>query len=56
MITKFVDCSLDDARPPLEEAIKKESCLVLVHTGAAPGSAREMMKAYKGHIVVEKRL
>ena len=42
----------DDA---LEEAIKKESCFVLVHTGVEPVSAREMMKAYKGQIVVEKR-
>ena len=35
--------------------IERESCFVLVHTGKKPLSAREIMSAYKGQVVVETR-
>jgi transposase len=38
-----------------EAAIAEQSCFVLVHTGEAPMTAREMMAAYKGQSVVETR-
>jgi transposase len=38
-----------------EAAIRRESCFVLVHTGQEPISARELLGAYKGQSVVEKR-
>lgn len=39
----------------MEAIVKRESCFVLVHTGTEPISARDMMSAYKGQVVVEKR-
>jgi transposase len=39
----------------MEAIIKRESCFVLVHTGTEPITARDLMAAYKGQVVVEKR-
>ena len=43
----------DDAN--MEAIIKRESCFVLVHTGTEPITPRDLMAAYKGQVVVEKR-
>jgi len=38
-----------------EQAIRDESCFVLVHSGKRPLTAREILEAYKGQAVVETR-
>ena len=38
-----------------EAVMSRESCFVLVHTGKEPISAADLLRAYKGQIVVETR-
>ena len=48
-----IEVEVDEGR--VEQAIRDESCFVLVHLGKEPVSARELLEVYKGQSVVETR-
>lgn len=48
-----VEVEVDEARA--EQAVRDESCFVLVHFGTEKISARELLEVYKGQSVVETR-